>query len=188
MHVLLGDAKRDLSVALLRAHADASGPPHGVIPATAAAELRARQHDFFARYYATLGIDPTDGDARHQQTARNYVFFDAPVGLVFTIDSALTHHSWLDLGLFVQNFMIAAHGHGLATIAQVSFVRYERVIRDALGLTEEATVACGMSLGVPDRSSPLNHMDMPREPISNFVTWHPAVPPEPCPGQPRAGA
>ena len=46
--------------------------------------------------------------ARVHQTGRNFLFFDAPVGLIFTIDFALTKHSWLDFGLFIQNVMLAA--------------------------------------------------------------------------------
>ena len=172
VHVLLGDAKRELSAALARAHEAATASTHAAIPHAAPQEVRERQRDFFARYYATIGIDPNDATARHRQTARNYAFFDAPVGLVFTLDSSLTHHSWLDLGLFIQNFMLAAHARGLATIAQVSFVRYESVIRAVLGLPDGEAVACGMSMGAPDRSSDLNRMSMPREPISSFVTWY----------------
>ena len=172
VHVVIGDAKRELSAALKQAHDAATGPAHSAIPPAAPPSVRARQRDFFARYYATIGVDPNDATARHRQTARNYAFFDAPVGLVFTIDSSLTRHSWLDLGLFIQTFMIAAHARGLATIAQVSFVRYEPVIRTVLRLPDGETVACGMSLGVPDRSSNVNQMSIPREPISQFVTWH----------------
>ena len=68
--------------------------------------------------------------------------------------------------------MIAAHARGLATIAQVSFVRYEQEIRAVLGLADGEAVACGMSMGVPDLTSDLNRMSMPREPIANFAIWH----------------
>ena len=172
VHVLVGDAKRELTAALTQAHESATGPAHAAIPNAAPSEVRARQRDFFARYYETLGIDPNDTAARRRQTARNYAFFDAPVGIIFTLDSSLTQHSWLDLGLFIQSLMVAAHARGLATIAQVSFVRYEPVIRTVLDLPEREVVACGMSMGVPDRSSALNGMNMPRAPISSFVTWH----------------
>ena len=172
VHIVVGRAKAELTAALMRAHETATGPPHAAIPPSAPPDLRARQRDFFDRYYATLGIDPNDSAARRHQTGRNYAFFDAPIGLIFTLDESLTHHSWLDLGLFIQTFMIAAHARGLATIAQVSFVRYEEVIRAVLGLPDRETVACGMSLGAPDHTSDLNRMDMPREPISSFVTWH----------------
>ena len=109
--------------------------------------------------------------ARSRQTARNYVFFDAPVGLIFTIDTTLTKHSWLGYGIFLQNFMLAAQARGLATCPQVSFVRYQSVIADQLQLKPNLSVVCGLSLGYA-YDAPLNRMQMPREPIEKFVTWH----------------
>ncbi|NBP38153.1 MAG: nitroreductase, partial [Betaproteobacteria bacterium] len=40
--------------------------------------------------YALLGIAKGDKEAMHRQHARNYCFFDAPVGLFFTIDNILS--------------------------------------------------------------------------------------------------
>jgi nitroreductase len=57
------------------------------------------------------------------------------VGLIFAIDGRLTRHSWLDLGLFVQNVMIAAKARGLATCPQVSFARFHPVIASHLSMT-----------------------------------------------------
>ena len=39
--------------------------------------------------------------------------FDAPVGLIFTIDRVMQQGSWLDYGMFLQNIMVAARGRGL---------------------------------------------------------------------------
>jgi len=86
-----------------------------------------RQDDFGQRYYGALGIDRNDATARSQQTGRNFLFFDAPVGLIFTIDARLQKHSWLDCGLFIQNIMIAARARGLDTCPQVLFARYPQV-------------------------------------------------------------
>ena len=92
--------------------------------------------------------------------------------MIFTIDAALTKHSWLDCGMFLQNLMLAAHARGLATCPQVSFVRYQSVIADQLKFKPSEAVVCGMSLGYPDDDAPLNRMQMPREPIEGFTTWH----------------
>lgn len=100
------------------------------------------------------------------------MFFDAPVGIVFTIDGSPTKHSWLDYGLFLQNLMIAAQARGLATCPQVSFVRYQSVIAAELNLPASESVVCGMSLGYPDREAALNNMKMPRDPLESFVKWH----------------
>lgn len=171
-HVLVGRRKQALSEALVQAHTANTEPPYAAIPIPAPAGCAARQDEFGRRYYAVLGIDRSDMAARSRQTARNFVFFDAPVGLVFTIDASLTKHSWLDFGMFLQTLMIAAQARGLATCPQVSFVRYQSVIANQLGLAPEESVVCGMSLGHADEDSALNRMAMPREPIEAFATWY----------------
>ena len=172
LHVLTGDPKRSLSEAVVNAHLSNTIAYHAAIPQDAPAELLARQNDFGRRYYAALGIDRSDLQARSRQTARNYDFFDAPVGLLLTINSQLTKHSWLDCGLFLENIIIAAQARGLATIAQVSFVRYQAAITQILGLEPNESVVCGVSLGYPDEKSSLNRLDMPREQVDSFTEWH----------------
>ena len=58
--------------------------------------------------YGTLGIGREDKGRMHAQHARNFAFFDAPVGLVFSIDRDLEKGSWLDYGMFLQSIMVAA--------------------------------------------------------------------------------
>ena len=99
------------------------------------------------------------------------VFFDAPVGLIFTIHSALTKHSWLDYGLFLQTLMLAAQVRGLATCPQVSFVRFQPIIAEQLGLGAEELVTCGMSCGYSDEQAAVNRLNMPREPLDGFTRW-----------------
>ncbi len=171
VHLLAGEAKRALSEAILRAHAANAVAPFSPFPEPPPPECAARRHDFGSRYYASLGIDRADMAARGRQTGRNFQFFDAPIGLIFTIDGTLTRHSWLDYGLFLQNLMLAAHARGLATCPQVSFVRYQEVIAATLALAPEETVACGMSLGYADEQAPVNRFDMPREPLEEFTRW-----------------
>lgn len=171
VQVLMGEEKNSLSKAILEAHLANSEPPHSAMPSPAPADCAARQDDFGKRYYSTLGIDRTDMVARSIQTARNFVFFDAPVGMIFTIEARLTRHSWVDYGLFLQNLMLAAHARGLATCPQVSFVRYERVIIKHLALSSQEAVVCGMSLGYADSQAELNQMKMPRDSMESFVNW-----------------
>jgi len=171
VHVLAGGAKRALSEAILRAHAANAHPPFSPFPRTPPRDCAERQNDFGQRYYAALGIDRADMAARARQTGRNFMFFDAPLGLIFTIDATLTRHSWLDCGLFLQNLMLAAQARGLATCPQVSFVRYQSVIAQQLGLAPDEAVVCGMSLGYADEQAPINRLGMPREPLEGFTRW-----------------
>ena len=171
VHVLAGEPKRALSEAISRAHSANTHPPFSPFPQPPPPECAERLDDFGRRYYAALGIDRADMASRARQTGRNFVFFDAPVGFIFTIDSALSKHSWLDFGLFLQNMMLAAHARGLATCPQVSFVRYQSIIAEQLGLAPEEAVTCGMSLGYADRHAAVNQIGMPREPLEVFTRW-----------------
>lgn len=171
VHVLTGEPKRALSEAISRAHSANTHPPFSPFPQPPPPGCAARLDDFGRRYYAALDIDREDMAARARQTGRNFLFFDAPVGFIFTIDSALTKHSWLDFGLFLQNLMLAAHARGLATCPQVSFVRYQSIVAGQLGLAPGEAVTCGMSLGYADKQAAVNHLRMPREPLEAFTRW-----------------
>ena len=52
--------------------------------------------------YGLLGLDRDNKSGMHAQHGRNFVFFDAPVGLMFTIDRVLELGSWLDYGMFLE--------------------------------------------------------------------------------------
>jgi nitroreductase len=152
-------------------HAGAYGKYAARIFAISIAYSGARVEDFARRYYSALGIDRADLAARARQTGRNFVSFGAPVGFIFTIHATLTKHSWLDHGLFLQNLMLAAHVRGLAMCPQVSFVRFQAIIAEQLGLDPDELVTCGMSLGYADEQAAVNRLDMPREPVDGFTSW-----------------
>jgi len=171
VYLLTGEAKRALGEAILKAHVGNTVPPFSPFPEPMPSDCNARVDDFRWRLYSAVGIDRTDIAARSRQTGRNFVFFDAPVGLIFTIHSALTKHSWLDCGLFLQTLILAAQVRGLATCPQVSFVRFQSIIAEHLSLDPEEVVTCGMSLGYADEQAAVNRMNMPREPLEGFARW-----------------
>jgi nitroreductase len=169
VYVVAGAAKRALSKELGSAHEADNFPPPAHFPKVLPKKLRSNQEAFGRLYYAALGIDRGDRAARARQTGKNYDFYGAPVGLIFTLEGRLTRHSWLDCGLFVQNVMIAARIHGLDTCPQVSFVRYQTLIARHLGFEEDEIVACGMSMGYADPDAPINAMNVPREPVNSYA-------------------
>jgi len=172
VHVLTGKAKEALGEALLQAHVDQAVPPFSPFPKAMPGECEARVNEFGRRLYSAMGVDRADMAGRARVSGRNFVFFNAPVGLIFTIHSALTKHSWLDCGLFVQSVMLAAQVRGLATCPQVSFVRFQALIAEKLQLGADETVTCGMSLGYADEQAAVNRLDMPRAELSEFARWH----------------
>lgn len=171
VHVLAGEPKRLLGKALVAAFQANTAPPSPHFPDPLPRTFAARQEDFGARYYTTLGIDKADMPARMGQTRKNFSFFGAPVGLLFTIDRRLAPHSWLDLGLFVQNVMVAAKARGIDTCPQVSFARFHETIARHLDLGEHQVTVCGMSMGYGDPEAAVNRMGMPREPVEAFARF-----------------
>lgn len=171
VHVLGGDCKRKLSDALTQAHDSDAYPPLQHMPDCLPDKWRLRQEDFGARYYAALGIDKADVAGRSMQTCRNFDFFGAPVGMIFTIDARLKKYSWLDYGMFLQTIMIAARARGLDTCAQVSFARFQEVIAAQLNLAPGYDVVCGMALGYAREDALVNRLGMPRAPIDQFASF-----------------
>jgi nitroreductase len=108
----------------------------------------------------------------HAQHGRNYEFFDAPVGLIFTIERVMQQGSWLDYGMFLQNVMVAARARGLDTCPQAAFTQFHRVIATELGLGSNEMVVCGMSLGHADPAAVENSLVTEREPVSGFTRFH----------------
>ena len=107
----------------------------------------------------------------HAQHGRNYAFFDAPVGLMFTIDRVMEQGSWLDYGMFLQNIMVAARGRGLDTCPQAAWTQYHRIILPAIGASADEMLVCGMSLGYADPNAVENTLQTERESVANFARF-----------------
>ncbi len=121
--------------------------------------------------YGLLGIAKTDKERMHVQHRRNYRFFDAPVGLMFTIDRVMRQGSWLDYGMFLQNIMVAARARGLDTCPQAAFTPFHRIVARHLGLGPEQQLVCGMSLGWADTDAVENTLLTEREPVAGFTRF-----------------
>jgi nitroreductase len=121
--------------------------------------------------YGLLGLGRDNKAGMQAQHARNYAFFDAPVGLMFTIDRVMEQGSWLDYGMFLENIMIAARGRGLDTCPQAAFIQYHKIIANFLHLPESETLVCGMSLGYADPARIENTLVTEREPVSGFAKF-----------------
>jgi nitroreductase len=121
--------------------------------------------------YGVLGIGRRDVERMREQHDRNFVFFDAPVGMIFTIDRRLNKGSWIDYGMFLENIMIAARARGLHTCPQAAFAPYHKQIRPVLGIPDEEAVVCGMALGYEDQSKPENALKTERAPLEEWVRF-----------------
>jgi nitroreductase len=121
--------------------------------------------------YGLLGIGKTDKDKMHAQQQRNFRFFDAPVGLMFTVDRVMGRGSLVDYGAFLQSIMVAARGHGLHTCPQAAWNGFSKIILPHIGAQPHEMLVCGMSLGYADTDALVNTFRTPRVPVKDFTTW-----------------
>lgn len=121
--------------------------------------------------YGLLGIAKTDKARMQAQQARNYDFFGAPVGLLFTIARVMQQGSWLDYGMFLQSVMVAARARGLDTCPQAAFTQFHRIVAAHVGMPAEEQLVCGMSLGHADPDAVENTLVTEREPVGGFVRF-----------------
>ena len=121
--------------------------------------------------YGLLGIAKGEKDKMHAQHQRNFRFFDAPVGLMFTLDRVMGRGSLVDYGMFLQSFMVAARAEGLHTCPQAAWNGFARIILPHIGAGPDEMLVCGMSLGHADQDAPVNGFHTPREPVASFTRW-----------------
>ena len=121
--------------------------------------------------YGLLGITKGDKDKMHAQHQRNFRFFDAPVGLMFTLDRVMGRGSLVDYGMFLQNLMVAAKAHGLDTCPQAAWNGFSKIILPHIGAGENEMLVCGMALGYADPADKVNSFVTPREPVASFTHW-----------------
>ncbi len=172
--VVAGERRAALSRAIMLAYEtepDRHHEEYHYYPVKWAEPYLSRRRKIGWDLYGLLGIAKDDKAGMHRQFGRNYAFFDAPIGLVFTIERSLERGSWLDYGMFIQNVMIAARARGLDTCPQAAFNRFHRVIARELELRAEEMVVCGMSLGYADPDAPENRLVTEREPVSGFARF-----------------
>jgi nitroreductase len=173
VYALAGDEKAALSQAIIDKYTASGidGIEFDYYPKQWAEPWTSRRRKIGADLYALLGIEKSDKARMTQQWARNYLFFDAPVGLIFTIDRTLGHDMLLDYGMFMANLMIAARARGLDTCPQAAFAEFQQTIRYTLGLPENERVICGMSLGYADPDAPENRLQTERESVEGFTDF-----------------
>ena len=172
--VVTGKTKQKITDALIQARQDKlpEHPDYGYYPAQWREPYKSRRKTTGLALYGALGIKKDDPGGRMKAWNNNYHFFGAPAGLLFFIDEDLNKGSWLDMGMFMQNTMLAARGLGLATCPQFSLAEYPDIVRDILAIADGKLLVAGMSLGYPDTQHPVNNYRLEREPVDSFTGWY----------------
>jgi len=173
VYALAGEAREALSRALLeRFNQDISEKrEYDYYPDQWVEPWLSRRRKLGFSLYELIGIPKGDKLRMKEQTGRNFLFFDAPVGLIFTLDRHLAQGMLLDYGIFIGHLIIAAQARGLASCVQTAFTDYPDTIRRHLGISEQEMIVGGLALGHPDPDAPENDIVTEREPIEAFTTF-----------------
>ena len=172
--VVTGTTKTRISEALLAARkaGQPENPDYAYYPKDWQEPYKSRRKATGLALYQALNIGKDDAFARLKAWNGNYHFFGAPAGLLFFVDRALSQGAWVDMGMFIENVMLAASAHGLETCPQASLAEYPDIVRGILAIPATRALVCGMALGYADAGAPVNSYRTEREPVSAFTTWH----------------
>lgn len=172
--VVTGAMKTRISEALLAARKSrqSENPDYAYYPSAWQEPYQSRRKATGLALYQALNISKDDAFARLKAWNNNYHFFGAPAGLLFFVDRTLAQGAWVDMGMFIQNVMLAARGVGLETCPQASLAEYPDIVRAILDIPATRALVCGMALGYADATAPVNHYRTVREPLDVFTQWY----------------
>ncbi|MBT8138887.1 MAG: nitroreductase [Gammaproteobacteria bacterium] len=175
VHVLTGDKKKQLSDAVFAKMGD---QPQGeetdvrIYPKGVTDPWRARRTQCGETMYTALGIEREDKMGRLMQVARNFAFFDAPVGMIFTVDKSMVEQQYLDVGILLQSIMLLAQERGLSTCPQAAWSMWPETIRKTLCLPDSDRVVVGLAMGYVKEGDKAAHIQQQRVSLQEYVSLH----------------
>ena len=171
VHVLIGAAKDEMvrrAKARMLENPRGGVPEYHIYPPDLTEPYKTRRFVVGEQMYATMGIARENKAGRLQQFVRNWEFFGAPVGLIFSIDRQMQQGQWSDLGGFLQSIMLLVREYGLHSCAQEAWAPFHAVIRDYLDVPKEEMIFCGMAIGYADETAAVNRLESERAPIAEW--------------------
>ncbi|MGZ0188459.1 MAG: nitroreductase [Alphaproteobacteria bacterium] len=174
VYVCAGDVKQAITddvLALARSGGGKKYEEFDYYPETWKDVHRDRRRAVGWSLYNLVGVAKGDREGSAKQAARNFLFFDAPVGIFVTTDKYLSLGSWCDAGMYLQTIMLAAKGLGLDTCPQAAWVPYQEPVFKHLGIPDDQSLVSGISLGFADMSKIENTLVSEREALENVAHY-----------------
>jgi nitroreductase len=173
VYVLVGSARDELVRRVVEKRKETpmgEAPEYHIYPPQLSEPYRTRRFRIGEAMYGAIGIPREDKASRLKFFARNWEFFGAPVGLIFTIDRQMQQGQWADLGMFMQSVMLLTREHGLHSCPQEAWAAWHSLIREYLKVPENEMIFCGMGIGHADESAAVTALVSERAPLEEFVT------------------
>jgi nitroreductase len=174
LYVTEAKARERLSAAILKALDEEDLGPGGeydVYPKEFTAVYDARRKLVGKQLYTLLGVPRGDTAGMQKQFRRNFLFFDAPVGMILCVERRMGGGQWIDCGIFLDQLMLLAREKGLHSCPQAAFSRVQHVVRRELKMPDDQIVLCGLALGYAEPDAVPNNLITERAPLADFTTW-----------------
>ncbi len=147
-------------------------PEYNVYPPDLVDPYKTRRRIVGQQLYDLIGVPRSDTPGKLKQLARNFRFFDAPVGMFFVLHRQMEIGQYADVGMFMENIMLLAREYGLDTCPQEAWARWPQTLKEHLSLSDDEILFCGLALGYKDETAVINELVSERETFENFVTLH----------------
>ena len=175
VHALAGDRLEALKEQLRPRFAKelpfGEGAEYEVYPPELKEPYYTRRARVGSQLYASIDIPREDRAARYRQFSRNYLLYDAPVGLFVSLDRQMGPPQWSDAGGFIQTVMLLARAHSLHTCAQEAWTNWHKTVSAFLKLPPAHILFCGIALGFADEDAPINRWRSEREGVDAFARF-----------------
>ncbi len=172
VYVTMGAARHRVSNAIMAAIAAGEAPSSDYhVHGEPIEPYRGRQVTLGKALYGMLGIVKGDTAGTMRQALRNFLFFDAPVGMIVTMDRRHGEGQWIDCGSLLASIMLMAREEGLHTCPQAAFSNYHKVLRRELPIPDNEIVLFGIALGHADPQVVPNMLVPGRAAEEELVTW-----------------
>lgn len=172
--VLTGGALAELKTEMQSALMQPLGselPEYRIYPEGLPDPWRERRSSNGEALYSALGIAREDKAARLSQLARNFTFFDAPVGLFVHMPGFMAPPQWADLGIWLQTVMLLLVEAGLGSCPQEAWSAYPKTVKRVTGIPEDHLLFCGLAIGWPDTDAPVNSFANARASLEETVRF-----------------
>jgi nitroreductase len=158
----------------MRTTPQGEGPGYEIYPKDLFEPYRSRRWKCGEDMYATMGIARDQRPLRRAFIAGNFQFWNAPIGMFFSIDTRMGPPQWSDLGIYLQTLMLLAREEGLDTCAQEAWSAWHATVGEFLDLPPQRMLFCGLAMGYAEAAHPVNGLRTERAPLEEFVTFHTA--------------
>ena len=118
------------------------------------------------------GLVTTDYRGQIDAVRSNWLFFNAPQAIFLTVPKSFGPYALLDLGCFLQSFLLACVAEGLAACPQASIARYPKAVRSHLPIDTDESLVCGVSFGLPDLAAGANQCRTDRAALDEFANFY----------------